>query len=271
MASARWKEMVLAVDAQSQRIRSASTPADPWVERSQTYRKNPLRHGDLLVERLTSHITPEKTVLDIGAGGGRYALPVALKCKHLTAIEPSDAMADYFWLSARNANITNVEVIREPWDKANAPQVDIVISEHTIETVPDAAAFIQKANGHAREKMIVVMDVSSPDSISARIWQEVYGEARCRLPALNNLMGVLFELGIRNEIDIIPGRISKSWDTFDDAVREFAEALFITEGSLLARLKEVMDSQLEKKDGRLHTPVLPPQQIAIVSWKISEE
>lgn len=267
-AALKWKNKVLAQDAQSERARRGRTLSDTWVGRSKGYVEDPHRDGDPLVHRLLRHVTHDMTVLDIGAGAGRYSLPIALHCLGLTAVEPSAAMAKEFLQTARKSDVKNVSVIREAWDKAIAPRADVVLTVHTIGAVAEAMGFIRKANENAAGKVIVVMDVDSPDSISARIWEQVYREPRCRLPDMRDLLDLLLEMGIVADVEVIPGRTTKAWDTFDEALQEFAHALFINgDVDLRKRLGEVLWSEVEEKYGQVHIAIEPPQKIAIISWK----
>src|SRR5438093_10376383 len=51
---------------------------------------------DPFVRVLTAALHPTDTVLDVGAGAGRYSLPVASMVRRLTAVEPSAAMRARF-------------------------------------------------------------------------------------------------------------------------------------------------------------------------------
>nr|WP_321396382.1 class I SAM-dependent methyltransferase [uncultured Desulfobacter sp.] len=60
-------------------------------------------------------LTKDSTVLDIGAGPGAWALPLAEHCKHVTALEPADAMAEILISRASENGITNITVHRSTW------------------------------------------------------------------------------------------------------------------------------------------------------------
>jgi len=95
-AGIAWQKTVEDEHAQSDRIREESASDDFW--RPAAHRFVPPKKGeaslDDTVERLTELITPEQTVLDVGAGGGRLVIPLAEYCAHATAVEPSEAMRE---------------------------------------------------------------------------------------------------------------------------------------------------------------------------------
>ena len=86
-----WGEMVRVEHAQSDRMRGVR-PTDTWNQFAAQFRANPHRTGDHTVDALRSRLVPGETLLDIGAGGGRLALPLALTCSAVTAVEPSPSM-----------------------------------------------------------------------------------------------------------------------------------------------------------------------------------
>ena len=88
-----WTEMIRAEHAQSDRMRKHEPPpADSWTNLAQQFRADPRRTDDPLVDHLRRQDTEEQVVLDVGAGGGRMALPLALSAKKVIAVEPSPSM-----------------------------------------------------------------------------------------------------------------------------------------------------------------------------------
>ena len=71
-----WAEMVRVEHAQSDRMRGPR-PADHWSRDAPSFKADPHRQGDAMVENLRSRLVPGETLLDVGAGGGRLALPLA--------------------------------------------------------------------------------------------------------------------------------------------------------------------------------------------------
>ena len=86
-----WGEMVRVEHAQSDRRRGVR-PTDTWNQFAAQFKADPHRTDDRTVEALRSRLVPGETLLDIGAGGGRLALPLALTCRSVTAVEPSPSM-----------------------------------------------------------------------------------------------------------------------------------------------------------------------------------
>ncbi len=86
-----WGEMVRVEHEQSDRMRGVR-PTDTWNQLAAQFKADPHRTDDAVVEELRSRMVPGETLLDVGAGGGRLALPLALTCATVTAVEPSPSM-----------------------------------------------------------------------------------------------------------------------------------------------------------------------------------
>ena len=84
-----WATRVRASREQIERCRESEDPADadaPFVSR---FRVDPRRNGDVVLEALRELARPDDMWLDIGAGVGRFALPMALVVRGVHAIDPS--------------------------------------------------------------------------------------------------------------------------------------------------------------------------------------
>ena len=88
-AAEAWKAQIEARDEQSLRARGDQPePADFWSTLAAGFRADPRRSDDLVVNLLSQWATPQTSVLDVGGGAGRYALPMALRCRQVTVVEP---------------------------------------------------------------------------------------------------------------------------------------------------------------------------------------
>jgi SAM-dependent methyltransferase len=115
-----WQKTVEDEHAQSDRIREESASDDFW--RPVAHRFVPPKKGepsqDDTVECLAELITPDQTVLDVGAGGGRLVIPLAEHCVHATDVEPSEAMREQLIATAEAWDVRNIEVVASRWEEA---------------------------------------------------------------------------------------------------------------------------------------------------------
>ena len=133
----RWREMIFWEHAQSDSMTPEPREADFWTPYARNFRTDPRREGDELLDFLLPQVTPEDTLIDVGAGGGRLALPLALHCRRVVAVEPSPSMCAVLRETAAEHNIDNVSLVESDWLNATVEQAEIVLCSHVVYAVQD--------------------------------------------------------------------------------------------------------------------------------------
>ncbi len=120
-----------------------------WVE---ALRNN--GYPGTLLDRVISHTWPGCSVLDIGAGTGAFALPLARIAGHVTCIEPSASQAAHLRNLATRERIHNITIIQQRWEDLDPDEVDghdLVLAAHSLQ-MSDLSDALRKmgqlANGH---------------------------------------------------------------------------------------------------------------------------
>ena len=80
-----WRDRVSRNREQAERLREGSPPRDFYAAVASDFRADLRRTNEPALDLLRSLVRPDETWLDIGAGGGRYALPLALLAKTVIA------------------------------------------------------------------------------------------------------------------------------------------------------------------------------------------
>lgn len=97
----------------------------------------------VLLSRVTTYLQPGGTVLDIGAGAGAFAIPLAAIAAHVTAIEPSPAQAKQLRNAIEREHVENVEVVERLWEDVDAMTLgsyDLVLAVHSLQMTDIAQA-----------------------------------------------------------------------------------------------------------------------------------
>jgi SAM-dependent methyltransferase len=200
-----WKDRTDSHNAQTARARGDRPEhADLWSTLASGFRADPHRADDPVVNLLLGFAGPDKTVLDVGGGAGRYALPLALRCRHVTLVEPSPSMTDALNAACRDAGIENVSAIPTQWEDAEVEPADILLCANVVYGIADIEPFVRKLNATAREVVAIVASMDAPLSMMSPLWEAVHGEERINLPALPELMAVLWDMGIYPNLQMVP-------------------------------------------------------------------
>lgn len=268
LATERWRHMVEVEHAQSDEMRgSVPPPTDHWGPYAAQFRADPHRSGDALVDRLLGFVEPEHTVMDVGAGGGRLALPIALKCRRLIAVEPSESMASVLTQQARESGIENVSVVQNEWQDAIVDAADVVLCAHVLYTIRDIGLFLRKLDAHAKKTVLVLIYNAPPQSQIYALWKEVHGKERLALPSLPQLREVLDELDLTYQEDPLPLQPPRGFDTVEQAINQLSQRLYLADGSAEAqRLEEVLPGLLMEEDGVFRMRDAEPLRPVLVSW-----
>ena len=269
-AIADWKRRVAAYRAQSHQVRSALGVADQdrWEPFSPFFKADARRTDDSEVNRLAQEMTPTTTLLDVGGGAGRFALPIALRCKHVTIVEPSPSMGETLRHLAAEAGIENITIVARRWEEAEVEPADVVLSAHVIYAIEDIGPFVVKLAAHARQKVCMPTFMRPPRARYAPFWSRVYGENKQELPGAAELMQVLWELDIYPNLEMyapVPVRPFKDWQRALDTLRS---RLFVTPDTAHdARLQQAMRELLIETPQGYIIKDAPPGRLGLISWR----
>ncbi len=261
-----WAEMVRLEHEQSDRVRG-QRPTDSWATAAHHFKDDPFRKNDGVVETLRARLMPGETLLDVGAGGGRLALPLALTCSSVTAVEPSPSMCAVFRETADEYDIRNVSIIESDWLNATAAPADVVLCSNVLYVIADIGAFVRKLDGHARRLALVVMMRTAPRSQVHRIWEAVHGEPRLSLPTVPQLLPVLEELGIQPEIADLPEQPPLQFASREAAIAGIAPQLYVEpDTEEMQRLEQILDDSLQKRGDVWRLAGAEPVRRCVISW-----
>lgn len=261
--------MVEAEHAQSEGARESGTPPeDHWAPVADRFREDPRRPMEPSLKRLVEYIDPQHTLLDVGAGAGRLALPLALHCKRVVAVEPSQSMLSALKEDAARSDITNVTTVQAEWESAQVEPEDVTLSVNVLYTVRDVEGFVRKLEAHSRERVIIVLYVEHPQAQTYPFWKLVHGEERLPPPALRELMQVLWEMDIYPDLEMLPGRPPRAYDSREAARKQLLYRLFLEPGGPgEKRLEEALDELLVETEEGMGIRGVGPTHPGLVTWR----
>ena len=267
-AGERWRLMVEEEHAQSESVREqGDAPSDSWVPFAERFRPSPDTR-DPIVLRLLKEVESQHTVLDVGAGGGRVALPMSIHCRSVVAVEPSASMGAVLVEEAQRHRRDNISLVESTWEEADVAPADVVICVQVLYTVRDIVAFVRKLEAHAREMVMVVLGENPPYTQSNPLWPMVHGQERLKLPSLRELIPLLWDMDIYPDLEMLPPQTPRGFESREGALQQVGNRLMLEPDSNgERRLKEALDDMLEEVDGRFMIKGAPTFYPALVSWR----
>jgi SAM-dependent methyltransferase len=265
-----WEQRVAAHQAQSQKIRVALGIAevDRWEVVLPLFKADPHRTDDAEVNRLVREVAPTMTVLDVGGGAGRFALPLALRCQHVTVVEPSPSLGESLCQIAAEAGIGNVSLVAKRWEEAEVEPADVVLSAHVIYMVEDIRAFVTKMVAHARQKVLMPTFMRSPIARYAPFWRWVHGEDKHELPGAGELMQVLREMDLYPDLEIFDPKPSRAFKDWHGALETLRRRIHVRPDTAEdARLQQAMRELLIETPDGYGIKGATPERLALISWR----
>ncbi len=205
-----WKQIV------HDRATLAGTHADPgyWDRRSASFARSTRMRVDEFLEVLDPYVSPSKTLIDVGAGAGRHAAPLAEKVEWVTAIEPSEGMR------SRIPVTDNMTVVASTWEDAVVAPADLVICCHVLYGVADPVPFIAKLDVSARERVFVMLRESDLPHPAAAIRARLHGEAGPRMPRFSDLFMLLIQMGVAPDVNFLRYPSVNRYANLDEALAD---------------------------------------------------
>lgn len=266
----RWTVAVRTEHQQSASFRSDEPSDDHWKKLAHRFapasREKAL--SDETFVAISRFVDKEDTVLDVGAGAGRLAVPLAEQCRHVTAVEPSETMQARMSEQAEAWKVDNLTIIGLRWEEAEVEPHDVVICAHVIYTTEQIESFLRKLTDASKRDVLVVVFDRSAMSNYFPLWELVYGEKRLSLPSLNELKDVLGEMDIDFNAEPLPEWESRPFKDFESAFEESKARLFMSDKATdsVAKLRNALEESLVPVDGGLRFKWAATHRPWLVRW-----
>lgn len=273
-----WATRVRANAEQVERIRETPDGRDFYASVSRTFVADPARVDDPVLDALVSLAQSDDTWLDVGAGAGRYALPLARHIREVIAVDPSASMLEALRAGMAAHGVANIRILEGRWPPDPAlraglgpdPVADVAFIAHVGYDIEAIAPFLDALEGAARRRCVAVHMQASPATVAAPFWPLVHGEPRVELPALPQLVELLEARGALPVLTRVTGE-RRRWADRDELLGFLRRQLWTTPGSPAdARLLAVVeDLAVIADDGSVSVRDASPLDVGIVAWESS--
>lgn len=276
---ARWRELVRANAAQVDRFREVLDGADFYATVHRTFVADPAREDDPVLDALLALARPDETWLDIGAGAGRYALPLARSVRTVVALDQSGSMLAALRDGAAVHGIANVTTHQGAWPPDPGlraalgpdPVADVTLIAHVGYDIEEIAPFLGAMESAARRRCVAVLMERNPASVAGPFWSPVHGEERVPLPALPHFAELLAARGSLPEVTRLSSP-RRRWTDPDELIAFLRRQLWTAPGSAAdARLLAAVDDlTIAAGDGSVALRDAPALDVGIVTWSRAE-
>jgi len=261
-----WRRRVSANREQAERLREGTPPRDFYAAVAPDFRANPRRTDEPALEILRALVQPGETWVDVGAGGGRYALPLALLAKRVIAVEPSEGMRNVLQTGMAEFGITNVDIVSSRFPMPGAPTGDVALMSHLGYDIEEIGPFLDAVEASARRLCVAVLVSPSPPYLAEPFWPPIHGESRIPLPGLAEFLVLLLARRRLFELRLC-ARDPLAHAEREGPMRWLYQQLFITPDTAKGRrLAELARDTITSRDGRWALS-WEPVPLGIVTWR----
>ncbi len=266
-----WRQMY---DQEREQAETVTEPgfahyADSWHTRAQRFARlsNEVTQPDSFMQALQPGLQATDTVLDVGAGTGRYVPYLAKSVARVLAVEPSEAMRSQLQKHVQEERLENVEVLGEMWPPAHIPEADIVLSVNVVYAVRNIAPFLEGMNAAAKRTCYLCLGINHPTSVLVPLWRQFHGNERYPLPAALEALNVLYQLGYPAQMRLVPNPTHLWYSDWDEALEDVRERLrFIPNPERDRAIREALDHYFMEKEGGSVVPREINPFAAVISW-----
>lgn len=221
---------------------------------------------DIFLVRVMARVSHKTTVLDVGAGAGRFALPLAKAVRRVVAVEPSPSMVEALREEAALVGITNLDIVQSTWEEAEVEPADVLICSHVIYPIADIVPFLRKLDEKTLDSCFLYLHAGQPPW-EDEVWERYHGRPPQPQPTYLDAYNLLHQMGILANVEIVSyQREMRFFPSLEEAVdryRRFLIADNTPEGE--QRLRQALEGLLIQTEEGWQ---MPPKRArsAIVWW-----
>ena len=288
LAALAWGSRVRANREQVDRIREVGD-GDFYSSTSMLFRADPRRPDadDPTLAALRALARPGERWIDIGAGAGRYALPLALALGadgEVVAVDPSPSMLGGLREGMVEHEIANVRVVEGRWplesspaspsgespaaESPYVPPAEVAFIAHVGYDVEKIGPFLDAMEAAAGRLCVAVLMKRTPASVAESFWPVVHGEARIALPALPEFVALLEARGRKPRVRMVE-RTERTFADREQALGLLRRQTWVApDGEKDRRLQAHLDERLiPAVGGGFAFRDVPKLEVGIVTWE----
>lgn len=211
----------------------------------------------MIMSRL--EIEPDYKILDIGAGPGTTAIPLAKIVKGVTAVEPSMGMLARLKENVSKEHLANITYINKKWEDVEIGEGedikegehDVVIAAYSI-VMKDIKTTLLKMNNAAKH-CVYIFTGAGRKKTGSSFWATFHHGKPS--PDYIYLYNILYQLGIYANVEIMNSNYDMQFHDLETAVQHYIQHfrgwMDLSSGDNEEKLRAYLSENLVEEDGML--------------------
>jgi len=242
-----------------------------WTDQTAAWYRRAAERGDYaprVLEAIGPRLDSCRTALDVGAGCGALAIPLARRPLSVTALEPSPAMARELRRWTAEAGLGNVAVVEAAWGEVPVRAHDLVLCAHVGNLLRADSDFLREVGRVARRLVVLVRDITSAQGGDKFFYRELYpillGRPYATRAEADDTVAGLRSLGIHPAVTEIEYRSDQPFADLAEACEFWMAYLGLSDARSRAYLDGFLRERLVCRDGEWVAPLR--KRAAVIAW-----
>ena len=208
-----------------------------------------------------------RTALDVGAGFGALALPLARRLEAVTAMEPSAPMAAALRRAAARAGLADVRVIEAAWGQAPVAPHDLVLCAHVGPLLGRGSAFLAEVRAVARRAVLLVRDAPGGDDkfFFGELYPVLLGRPYGRSSNERDTVEAVRALGVEPTVVAIEYASDQPFASLDDACDFWMTYMGLEDAEPRAFLRAFLERRLQREGEEWIAPFR--KRAHVIAWR----
>ena len=211
-------------------------------------------------------LSPEYSVLDVGAGTGALTIPLARRVRRVTALDQSSEMLKTVFKNANEAELTNITTLNLDWTKAqigkDLQRHDVVVVSRSLPSGNDITKSLKLIDAAAKHACYITWKANGYDELESEL-SELLGIAYFPFPEYIVLYNLLYCMGIHANVELFETRGYRHYETLEEAYLQILKS-YQVDASKKHMILDFLNTRLKYRGGLFFQP--KNTFWALISW-----
>jgi SAM-dependent methyltransferase len=220
-----------------------------WYRRGLEYSGFPKAAMDVILPRAGKC----RSFLDVGAGCGSLAIPLARAGKTVTALDASRAMINILNEDIRKEGLKGIKPVVSEWDKAELKAHDAVLCANVPTLLSEPEKNIKRMDSLARKAVFIIenADPHGDKFYYRELYPLLFGKPFGERADYFRTYSALHSLGIFANVEIIEYDFDQPFTDMEEAIEFWKEYIGIVTEEHDRKLRAFLEGRLVRKKGQL--------------------